>query len=383
MNIFKILANGHGTVNENNVSAFLGYLLDPNANHGLGYEFLSHFIAELDLEDDFNPKKYDFQIFFEQEFKRQNTIKKEVVDICLLCYETETKGKSKSKMLDFIKNTKKLKKVFLIENKIKTSSITENQVLNQFLACKEELENEINALEDIYSIYITPTGEKFDKEFLKIPSDVPNKKHINWNSDSDNEQSIKKLLKELLLSESRLDAEPINEFSKLTIKAFIQFIESGFKSEKEEKKDRKNDGSYTNRFIALNEKYNIEYKLNELRNNLLSLNPKLEIYKPDLSRPRTPQLRIPYKGLFIELYGGFTSRNIIKLIYRLDKNNPESINQLKLFCLKSGIELKSKNSKLAYCNINTENYPKFTINDYENIYEGIKKAINLLDKYLH
>jgi hypothetical protein len=44
MNIFKILAQGDGTINEPNVSAFLGYLLDPNEDHGLGSKFLERFL---------------------------------------------------------------------------------------------------------------------------------------------------------------------------------------------------------------------------------------------------------------------------------------------------------------------------------------------------
>ncbi len=35
MNIFKILSSGDGSIKEPNVSAFLGYLLDPNKEHGL------------------------------------------------------------------------------------------------------------------------------------------------------------------------------------------------------------------------------------------------------------------------------------------------------------------------------------------------------------
>lgn len=33
MNIFKILASGHGSISETNISAFLGYLLNPNEDH--------------------------------------------------------------------------------------------------------------------------------------------------------------------------------------------------------------------------------------------------------------------------------------------------------------------------------------------------------------
>ena len=40
MNIFKILASGNGTIKEPSVSAFLGYLLNPKEDHGLGDAFL-------------------------------------------------------------------------------------------------------------------------------------------------------------------------------------------------------------------------------------------------------------------------------------------------------------------------------------------------------
>ncbi len=47
MNIFKILASGHGSISETNVSAFLGYILNPKADHGLNAEFLKSFLKPL------------------------------------------------------------------------------------------------------------------------------------------------------------------------------------------------------------------------------------------------------------------------------------------------------------------------------------------------
>ena len=47
MNIFKILASGYGRTSETNVSAFLGYILNPKADHGLNAEFLKAFIQPL------------------------------------------------------------------------------------------------------------------------------------------------------------------------------------------------------------------------------------------------------------------------------------------------------------------------------------------------
>ena len=47
MNIFKTLATGDGSINEPNISAFLGYLLNPNEDHGLRDELLKRLLKPL------------------------------------------------------------------------------------------------------------------------------------------------------------------------------------------------------------------------------------------------------------------------------------------------------------------------------------------------
>ena len=77
-----------------------------------------------------------------------------------------------------------------------------------------------------------------------------NKKHIFWkDSNISNESALIKILKNIIKKEAETEIDPINEYTKQTIKAFIQFIENDFKSEKQEQKERKNDGSYTEKFI--------------------------------------------------------------------------------------------------------------------------------------
>ena len=51
MNIFEVLSRGNGSVNEENVSAFLAYLLDPNETHGLSGVFLEAFVGLLGLSN--------------------------------------------------------------------------------------------------------------------------------------------------------------------------------------------------------------------------------------------------------------------------------------------------------------------------------------------
>ena len=57
MNIFKILASGNGNISETNVSAFLGYLLNPNEDHGLKDEFVKLFLLSLFPTKSKFPKK--------------------------------------------------------------------------------------------------------------------------------------------------------------------------------------------------------------------------------------------------------------------------------------------------------------------------------------
>ena len=47
MNIFKVLADGDGSINEANISAFLSFLLNPKNDHGLNDELLKRILTLL------------------------------------------------------------------------------------------------------------------------------------------------------------------------------------------------------------------------------------------------------------------------------------------------------------------------------------------------
>lgn len=258
MNIFKILANGDGTINEANVSAFLGYLLDPYADHGLGFEFLEKFIKQILPE--FKVKKYDYEILFEQAFKEDKS--KQIVDIVILCFENSRGEAKESFAKSIIENDRQLTTFFLIENKIRKSSETKGQLINQFNATISELEkiNKIknfseNISENIYSIYITPNKKDFSEEFISLDRSN-HSHHYAWKKDktnhlekpentqnfagkTDENSSIYEILKTIIHDESKGEIEAINEYTKHTIKSFIQFIANDFKSEQQEEKERK------------------------------------------------------------------------------------------------------------------------------------------------
>lgn len=238
MNIFKILANGHGRINENNISAFLGYLLDPKADHSLGHAFLEKFLEPIvPSDEEFNVYKYEYKVFFEQGINQ-------TVDVVIVCYSDEKNGGKKSQMINFVTAEKKIHKIFLIENKINSDAFTERQLENQINSIKSEFrECKFNFVNDnLYSIYTTPDDDKYDLEFNSLSTNK-NKTHIYWDSydEEKTNSSIRSILEGLLRDENNAKIETINTYTKDTIKSFIQFIDNGFKSEVEEEKEKKEE----------------------------------------------------------------------------------------------------------------------------------------------
>lgn len=319
MNIFKVLANGDGRVNEANISAFLGYLLDPNADHGLRFEFLKRFL-DLQAITDFYPEKYEYKVLFEQAFRdKGDKQRKNIVDIVLLCFDDQKGNKKESYVKNILTSQLSLKYIFLIENKVRDSTIQKDQLKNQFGATKDEFQELSNFKTSmIYSIYVTPQHEKFFNHFNAFEN--TQKTHILWKSEDDNE-SIYQLLKDILKEEANGDIESLNNYTRQTINSFIHFIDTGFKSEKEEEKERKYDGTYTQKYINLNIKTKIAEKLENLKKNLIDKTGlSLEI---DLSSQRFPRLVLPCDNYNIHIFTN-EARDKIKFNYKVNPNNYEN-----------------------------------------------------------
>lgn len=374
MNIFKILANGYGSVNENNISAFLGYLLDPNQDHGLGHEFLHKFLNKLDItpkdEDEFNTYIYDYQILFENNFTIEGE-KSERVDIVILCLENNIqKGQNQ---LENILNSEnpKVKHVFLIESKIDPKSLNKDQVKRQYKSAISQFKDMKNK---IYSIYLTPFDNegKFIAEFDTYKNEIK-VSHLFWNKPNN---SIVSILSEIIENENKGEIDILNEYSKSTIKSFIQFVENNFKSEKQDKKDKK-DGTYTMvHGHSLNEKYQIEEKLNTLKTELINLNPDWEnLIKLSLGKPTEPMLFIEYKNIHINIYAGYSKRDKVSLSYNSHSKDNNAFNMLNEISEKLKIDIKKKEyPKDAYARTD-EMIKTIPITDFKRISDAINKAI--------
>lgn len=249
MNIFKILSSNDGSINEPNVSSFLAYLLDSNENHGFDSKFLEMVLSEILTSDKkffkeliYNErvrdlsKKSSFEIRVQPEFSVYSTIerkeKRRDIDILIEIYKD-----SESKVPLYS---------FCIENKINDGAIHNGseQLFEEVMGLKKYYESlSENTQPSISMIFLTPKYSKKAvqeyKEFeRKINETQINIKyhHMIWEKSEENkESSIYSILSELLKKEIIGEIEPIYEYTKHTIKGFMTFISSDFKSYKEEK----------------------------------------------------------------------------------------------------------------------------------------------------
>lgn len=258
MNIFKTLASGSGSINEPNVSAFLGYLLNPKEDHGLGDAFLKRFLQHL-LENDklkfMNGggnlsihSNFEFEVLLEQAFKdddddNNNGKGNQIVDIVILCYK---KKPQKGQFLaeEIIKQKKEgglPEHIFLIENKISDTAVREGQLKEQFDQTINKLTKlEIKDPQGLVSvIFVTPGGKNSIKEFEDL-KEADKKIHLLWNK-KDDKPSVSEMIREIIENESK----PIDAYCKYTLKAFLEFIENGFKSTIIEEKEEKQGKDYS------------------------------------------------------------------------------------------------------------------------------------------
>jgi len=227
VNIFKILSSGDGSIQEPNVSAFLGYLLDPNKEHGLKDYLLRKIIEPLISEDKplgllRNGKivnltnDSNFKVEVELEKKVPISSGTQDIDIVISIFE-------KTELIF----------ILCIENKIRASSVTKNQLNKQLEGIQKEFSDK-----PIGFIYLTPAScpkclEEYN-EFTTTHNDIP-ATHLLWSSD------IYELMVDMLEEESKGKIEPIFEYSKYTIKAFMNFIQTDFHSYVEEKEKMNKD----------------------------------------------------------------------------------------------------------------------------------------------
>jgi hypothetical protein len=282
MNIFKVLSSGYGRVNETNVSAFLGYLLNPNSDHGLNAAFLKEILKCFDpniLLTIFNNEKIDeidlstrskylTEVFLEKNFKNGNRVDIDNrVDIVVKITKRVSLGTTDS---DEIFNHNDPIAIFLVEVKVSETSVREIQLIEQYNAGIEKAKNIKGWEGKVYSILIALEGENAGRAFKKLNSN--NSLFLTWFSSS--KKSIETILKDIISYEQASSIEPIDEYAIHTIKAFLNFIKDKFSSNISTNSERK---KYNNFEELLTGKIDPKFK-QFIENNREDLNKLCEKY---------------------------------------------------------------------------------------------------------
>jgi hypothetical protein len=203
MNIFQVLSQGKSRLNEPSMSAMLAYLLDSNKDHGLGEAFIRAFLSAVDknvfgkfLAADFIKSQTELEVPYFLDGSRKD------IDIEILLSADDSD--------DF--------KV-IIENKIKIGAANPKQLSDYYNAILQDDRD----IKNLYIVFLTPEHSshalKAEFENLKL-SNIHYKKWLYW--DSSSQQSVINMVRDILNFETLGEINPINEYMRHTLKAFIK-----------------------------------------------------------------------------------------------------------------------------------------------------------------
>src|SRR6056297_449682 len=224
MNIFNVLSQGKGNLNEENLSAMLAYLLSPNGSHGLGDTLLKRFLKLIEKENT-NTKntigyilsganQINADVILESPYRIKG--KKRYPDIELRIYNHYSNNYDSTEYCRVI-----------IENKIKATSADLEQFKEEYQAVKKDIRDNESSDINVIMVFVTPKGEhqKLEEEYSMLTDEVLNEDNKVWFLwDSEKENDIAYLIKGILKSEDNYEIDPISDYIRHTLKAFIRHI---------------------------------------------------------------------------------------------------------------------------------------------------------------
>lgn len=206
MNIFQVLSQGKSRLNEPSMSAMLGYLFDSNEDHGLGDTFVRAFLMNLDQER--------FSCFLKMDF----------IDAQSELEVTYSLGKNPRAIdieISVLDSERNLGHRFIIENKIKVGAANPKQLKEYYQAI---LQDDSEA-QNVCMVFLTPSKQaqnlKLEFDNLVLNDNPSHSKYwVHW--DKLEGFSIVSILRQVLKMESLGEINPINEYMRHTLKAFIR-----------------------------------------------------------------------------------------------------------------------------------------------------------------
>lgn len=188
------------------MSAMLGYLLDSNKDHGLGDAFIRKFIEHQGnpaFQNILDAGFINSQVSLEEPYQLGGTRKD--IDIQIIILDS---NKDEAHRI-------------IIENKIKIGAANPKQLDHYYRAILEE-ENDIK---NLHMIFLTPSTQsnqlQAEYENLKLTDSSSHSKNWIYWTDGNGENGILSIIKDILTLESIGSINPINEYMRHTLKAFI------------------------------------------------------------------------------------------------------------------------------------------------------------------
>lgn len=208
MNIFNVLSEGKSRLHEPSISAMLGYLLDTTKDHGLGDRFLREFLILIEKQS-------------------SSTVLKEIINLPFIktdielesAYELAGKRCDIDIEVSFISHPNV--RIF-IENKIRHGSAKQNQLCEYYNA----IISESDPNDSVFIVFITPEENKKHYQDQYNQLTVRNNHSKSWLHWRSNEDGILNLFESILKKDAIGEINPINEYLRHTIKAFISHVRS-------------------------------------------------------------------------------------------------------------------------------------------------------------
>ena len=222
MNIFDALSMGKGRLNEENLSALLGYLLTPSQSHGIGHSFLGLLLdtlredhkVPLDHLQDLDRLTVDVQL--EERFDFEG--KGRTVDLVLRFFNQRSGSRVAGEAQELHR--------IAIENKIRVGAADKTQLREEFLGIKEEIGLDSVPLT---MIFLTPdrNSHKLREEYEQLTPELlgtHRKVWLTWDKVTTPNRAVLELLAQLLKLERDVVIPPMTEYLRHTLKAFVRHV---------------------------------------------------------------------------------------------------------------------------------------------------------------
>ncbi|HEX7911969.1 MAG TPA: PD-(D/E)XK nuclease family protein [Paraburkholderia sp.] len=219
MNIFYALSEGRGRLTETNLSAFAAFLLAPNKPHGFSGAFLRAFLTEV-AKCCADPERFSAALshpLLSVEVGLEKKYDKPVSRIVDIEIQLITGDGDSQQTVHHI----------IIENKVKAGAAQTQQLAEQF-ACISEANRDLPT--PVTVVFLTPPGDaaalRAEFDALKLDVRHPHRKAwLRWTGGPESQRSVSELIRDLLRREAIAEIEPITDYTRHTLKAFVQFLQ--------------------------------------------------------------------------------------------------------------------------------------------------------------